>query len=123
MFEVIKNPYKCNSDIFPCLRWKHYRITQEYIDKPDGENILHYQDWLKCGHIESNYHYEDINNEKKPLITFTESKRDTESPKKQIIDSFQYLFVTPTFYSIFYYDHGKYKIFNGPISTFESSSM
>lgn len=122
MYQCIQNHEVYNDDAFPCLKWKHYRIAKEYIDRPDGENILHYQDWLKCAHIESNYSYEEIKN---PLITFhhyQENKRE-ENPKRQIIDSFQYLFVTPTFYSIFYYDHGKYKIYNAHISSFESSSM
>lgn len=119
MYRCIQNNEHFQDDQFPCLRRKHYRITMEYINHPDGENILHYQGWLKCGHIESNYSYEKI-----PLITFQEKKReeDEEKPKRQIIDSFQYLFVTPTFYSIFYYEHGKYKIYNAHISSFEKSS-
>lgn len=119
MYRGIQNHEYYHDDLFPCMRWKHYRITKEYIDKPDGENILHYQGWLKCGHIESNYSYEKISI---PLITF-EKREEKEISKKQIIDSFQYLFVTPTFYSIFYYDHGKYKIFNRDISSFKSSDM
>lgn len=119
MYEGIQDNKHFQDDPFPCLKWKHYRITTECIDHPDGKNILHYKGWLKCGHIESNYSYEKI-----PLITFEEKKREEEEvPKKQIIDSFQYLFISPTFYSIFYYDHGKYKIFNNHISSFNSSCM
>jgi hypothetical protein len=120
MYRCIKN-HEYFHDEFPCLKWKHYRIAKEYIDHPDGENIIHYQNWLKCAHIESNYHYKTG---KTPLITFQEkTKTEEETPQKQIIDSFQYLFVTPTFYSIFYYEYGKYKIYNAPLSTFESSSI
>jgi hypothetical protein len=121
MYRAIQNHESFQDDIFPCLKWKHYKITKEYIHHPDGENIIHYQDWLKCGHIESNYYYETDEN---CLITFQEKKSidEREIPKKQMIDSFQYLFVTPHFYSIFYYDHGKYKIYNAPIYSFDSSS-
>jgi hypothetical protein len=115
MFETIQSK-KFHCDLFPCVRWKHYQITLEYINHPDDENIKHF-DWLKCGHIESNYHYESRTED---LVTFLPKKESIEIPKKQIIDSFQYLFITPTFYSIFYYEHGKYKIYNGCLSNLKS---
>jgi hypothetical protein len=114
MIENIQFSKLFNDDLFPCMRIKHYMITQKYINTPDDENIKHY-DWLKCGHIESNYHYEKM----KDLVTFCSKTEKNEISKKQIIDSFQYLLVTPTFYSIFYYEHKKYKIYNQHISQFQ----
>ncbi len=94
------------------------------IDIVDNENIKHYKDWLKFGHIESNYHYEDIvsdEKERRPMIIF-QPKQPNSLPKKQIIDSFYYLIVTKTFYSIFYYTkYEGYKIYNGHLSNLPKS--
>ena len=55
-----------------------------------------------------NYHDNDEDivsdeKERRPMITF-QPKQQNSLLKKQIIDSFYYLIITKTFYSIFYYD-------------------
>ncbi len=116
-----KTPY---SDSFPMVKHKHLQIAVDMIDIVDNENIKHYKDWLKFGHIESNYHYEDIvsdEKERRPMITF-QPKQPNSLPKKQIIDSFYYLIITKTFYSIFYYSkYEGYKIYNGHLSNLPKS--